>query len=143
MLHMRSLFVAGVAAAFASHAAAQISDVSPKTAVSMQVEDDLVRATAQEQVHALQPSPLSHCLSFIPYPSMAKRHRQQGQALLSFKVTANGTTENPTLVRSSGFPLLDKAAMDTLIFCTSNATEDDTSRLKPGQYLFPITWHLE
>jgi len=74
---------------------------------------------------------------------MARLHRQQGQALLSFKVSANGTPEGPTLVKSSGFPLLDKAAMDTLVFCTSNATEDDKSQLKPGQYLFPIKWHLE
>lgn len=91
----------------------------------------------------LQSSPLSHCLSFVPHPAQAKRHRQQGRALLSFKVSVNGTTESPTLVRSSGFPLLDKAAMDTLVFCISNATENKKSQLKPGQYLFPIAWHLE
>lgn len=104
---------------------------------------DSVRETAQAPMLSLQSSPLSHCLSFVPYPVMAKRHRQQGRALLSFKVSANGTTESPTLVRSSGFPLLDKAAMDTLVFCISNATENDKSQLKPGQYLFPIAWHLE
>lgn len=92
---------------------------------------------------ALQASPLSHCLSFVQYPAMAKRHRQQGQALLSFKVSANGTTESPTLVKSSGFPLLDKAAMDTLVFCTSNAPEDDKSQLKPCQYFLPIKWRLK
>lgn len=92
---------------------------------------------------ALQASPLSHCLSFVSYPAMARLHRQQGQALLSFKVSANGTPESPTLVKSSGFPLLDKAAMDILVFCTSNATEEDRSQLKPGQYLFPIKWLLQ
>lgn len=104
---------------------------------------DSVRAKAQEPMLAPQASPLSHCLRFVPYPAMARLHRQQGEALLSFKVSANGTTESPTLVKSSGFSLLDKAAMDTLAFCTSNATQDDKSRLKPGQYLFPFTWRLE
>jgi TonB family protein len=143
MIHMRRLLIAGAAATLASHAAAQTSGDSPKAFAPKEMGSDSVRATAQERMLALQASPLSHCLSFVPYPPMAKRHRQQGQALLSFEVSVNGTAESPSLLRSSGFPLLDKAAMDTLIFCTSNGTGDEKSQLKPGQYLFPITWHLE
>lgn len=140
---MRHLLIAAATATLASHAAAQSSGDSPVPVEPQEMGSDSVRAKAQEPMLAPQASPLSHCLRFVPYPAMARLHRQQGEALLSFKVSANGTTESPTLVKSSGFSLLDKAAMDTLAFCTSNATQDDKSRLKPGQYLFPFTWRLE
>jgi protein TonB len=45
------------------------------------------------------------------YPTEARRLRQQGQVLLSVDVSAEGRAVGVALKQSSGFPLLDQAAM--------------------------------
>lgn len=48
-----------------------------------------------------------------PYPKMAKRLRQQGVTLLKVKVSEHGECQQVDLLTSSGFDLLDRAAMDS------------------------------
>jgi protein TonB len=46
------------------------------------------------------------------YPMMAERRRIQGEAVVSFRISFDGLLlEDPKLIKSSGFSLLDKAAL--------------------------------
>lgn len=45
------------------------------------------------------------------YPELARRRHQQGLVLLAVKVTAQGRTASVEIKKSSGFPLLDNAAV--------------------------------
>lgn len=46
-----------------------------------------------------------------PYPTMSHRLNEQGAVRLDIRVEANGTASNVRVVRSSGFPRLDDAAV--------------------------------
>lgn len=46
-----------------------------------------------------------------PYPAMSHRLNEQGAVRLDIRVEANGTASNVKVVRSSGFPRLDDAAV--------------------------------
>jgi protein TonB len=48
------------------------------------------------------------------YPSEAKRKKQQGEAWVAFTVSANGGIGGVRLMRSSGSPVIDKAAIETV-----------------------------
>lgn len=48
------------------------------------------------------------------YPLLARRRRQEGLVVLSVKVTTAGKAESVAIKETSGFPLLDEAAMDAV-----------------------------
>jgi protein TonB len=48
------------------------------------------------------------------YPALARQRRQEGVVLLAVRVTAKGKAGEVTVKKSSGFPLLDEAAMRTV-----------------------------
>jgi len=48
------------------------------------------------------------------YPDEALRRRQEGVVLLAVAVDERGATANVSVMTSSGYPLLDRAAMDTV-----------------------------
>ena len=48
------------------------------------------------------------------YPSLSLRRRQQGEVLVHALVNEQGETEEVALIRSSGFSLLDHAAIDAV-----------------------------
>ncbi|NQS90431.1 TonB family protein [Patescibacteria group bacterium] len=48
------------------------------------------------------------------YPYLAKRQGIEGIAYLSFSVLSNGLSQDIKIVRSSGFPILDKEALATI-----------------------------
>ncbi|WP_157016190.1 energy transducer TonB family protein [Mesorhizobium xinjiangense] len=50
----------------------------------------------------------------LRYPSAARRKRVQGEVHVQFTVSANGGVRGIRVVRSSGSPVLDKAAIDTV-----------------------------
>jgi protein TonB len=50
----------------------------------------------------------------LRYPSEAKRNRITGEVRIRFVVTANGAAESIRIVRSSGSPILDQAALETV-----------------------------
>ena len=49
-----------------------------------------------------------------PYPAMARRRRQEGLVLLSVRVSAQGRAVRVELKQSSGFPVLDEAALQAV-----------------------------
>jgi protein TonB len=48
------------------------------------------------------------------YPPAARRRRQEGLVLLAVKVNSHGRAARVAVKQSSGFPLLDDAAMHTV-----------------------------
>lgn len=52
--------------------------------------------------------------SSLRYPASARSARLKGEVHVSFVVAANGSAGSVRVVRSSGSPILDKAAMDTV-----------------------------
>jgi protein TonB len=77
-------------------------------------------------------------LNNVSYPDPAKRKGWQGKVLLSFVITADGNVRELKVVKSSGFTLLDRNAIETV---------RDTAPFPrpPGeaQLVIPITYHLE
>jgi periplasmic protein TonB len=77
-------------------------------------------------------------LSNVNYPDPARRKGWQGKVLLSFVITADGSVRSLKVIKSSGFILLDKNAIETV---------RDTAPFPrpPGeaQLVIPITYHLE
>jgi len=48
------------------------------------------------------------------YPPRARRWGMEGTAEVQFRIARDGSVEDVTLVKSSGFPLLDRATVETL-----------------------------
>ncbi|MFT7144914.1 MAG: protein TonB [Alphaproteobacteria bacterium] len=62
------------------------------------------------------PSVASHINNPAPhYPEKARLKKQQGTVLLSVVVQPNGKVEDVLVVKSSGYILLDKAALKTVV----------------------------
>ncbi len=49
------------------------------------------------------------------YPAMSRKLQEEGKVLLQVKVTATGTAEQVQIKRSSGYPRLDEAALNTVL----------------------------
>jgi protein TonB len=75
------------------------------------------RATAVAALQAVRPEVLSLKPSFAQapppprYPAQARRRNQQGVVLLEVRLDARGEQRELTLLRSSGVPSLDQAAL--------------------------------
>ncbi|MCR4266221.1 energy transducer TonB, partial [Nitratireductor sp. ZSWI3] len=50
----------------------------------------------------------------LRYPSAAKRERLRGEVQVRFTVARNGSVSGISVVRSSGSPVLDQAALETV-----------------------------
>ncbi|PVZ85908.1 hypothetical protein C9426_17495 [Serratia sp. S1B] len=48
------------------------------------------------------------------YPVAARQRKQEGTAIIEVELSASGSTQRISLVRSSGFPLLDRAALQAV-----------------------------
>jgi protein TonB len=77
-------------------------------------------------------------LKNISYPDSARRMGWQGKVLLSFIITADGSVREFKIIQGSGFPILDKSAIETV---------KDTAPFPrpPGeaQLVIPIIYRLE
>ncbi|MBS1643759.1 MAG: TonB family protein [Bacteroidetes bacterium] len=54
---------------------------------------------------------MAYFSSELHYPDSARAHNQEGRAMIEFTVSEVGKVEDPKIVRSSGFELLDKEAI--------------------------------
>jgi protein TonB len=51
----------------------------------------------------------------LVYPYMARKRRMEGTVLVDFRINQKGIAENVRVLKGSGFPLLDSAAMETVV----------------------------
>jgi protein TonB len=72
---------------------------------------DATTVEAQPEIKA-EPSYLANPLP--AYPMLARRRHQEGLVVLSVKVTAAGKADSVRIKDSSGFPLLDAAAVEAV-----------------------------
>lgn len=70
-------------------------------------------------------NPDGHCARPI-YPRESLRYEQQGRVDLEFLIDSDGSVVDSRIKKTSGFPLLDTAAIDGLSKCRFRAvTKDD------------------
>ncbi|MES3024575.1 MAG: energy transducer TonB [Pseudomonadota bacterium] len=63
------------------------------------------------------------------YPRASLRHEQQGTVTLAFLIGTDGTVQDSRIVKSSGFPLLDTAAVEGISKCQFKpARENDAPK---------------
>ena len=74
----------------------------------------------------------------ISYPDSARRMGWQGKVLLSFIISADGSVREFKIIQGSGFPILDKSAIETV--------KDAAPFPKPpgeAQIVIPISYRLD
>lgn len=76
-------------------------------------------ALAGAASHGVTSGPLSSHARYLSnpkpdYPEEARRQREQGVVLVNVEVGADGRPDEVSLKRSSGFPMLDEAAVDAV-----------------------------
>lgn len=72
------------------------------------------------------------------YPAASRRAGDQGTVLLELVVAPDGRPTEVNVLRSSGFPLLDKAAVDAVYKWRFSTKESGLARLQ-----LPVTFKLE
>ncbi len=73
---------------------AQVADSALRSAMKLQMQDELAR----------------HFL----YPPLARKRGWQGEVLLAFRLESDGSILDARIARSSGYGMLDRAALDSL-----------------------------
>jgi protein TonB len=71
-------------------------------------------ATTQKAVVGVKAEPNYLKNPEPPYPLAARRRHQEGLVLISVRVTAQGRAEKVEVKQSSGYPLLDEAALNAV-----------------------------
>jgi TonB family protein len=77
------------------------------------------------------------------YPIEGRRLDLQGQTMVMFLVTAQGVPSEPSVLRPSGHPILDHAALAHLHACIAQFGSGASEPLPPARYVLPMLWRLE
>ena len=75
------------------------------------------------------------------WPAEARRYEIDGITVLNFRIGEAGNIESPQVVRSSGWQLLDEAALRSLVKCTFKPGLDEQTRTAtyPIQFVWTLT----
>lgn len=76
------------------------------------------------------------------YPLLSRRQEEQGTVLLRIMVTADGTAGEVVVRRTSGYPLLDEAALSAVQYWRFNPASIDNKPIAEWyQVAIPFTLH--
>ena len=78
------------------------------------------------------------------YPAMARRHGWQGKVLLDFMLADNGHINDIRIKQSSGYMLLDRAAVDALskVILTEVPRQELLVAMLSGRLSLPVVYRL-
>ncbi|RLU02445.1 MAG: energy transducer TonB [Ketobacter sp.] len=76
------------------------------------------------------------------YPSLSRRRGEEGTVILELLVLKDGSVENVTIKESSGFPRLDKSAMEAVRRWKYNPAKRGGQAID-YRYLQPVTFSLQ
>ena len=76
------------------------------------------------------------------YPKEAHALGQQGDALVAFTITADGSVKNPVVRRTSGYAQLDAASLDSVAPCRFTPATRDGKAVESRATL-AYSWRLE
>ena len=98
------------------------------------------RGVAPATVSASRPAARLPCAK-MAYPSDSQRNGEQGTVHMSFLIDVDGTVLESNVVKSSGFPALDRATLDGMAKCQFTSA---VANGKPERSLlsFSYTWTL-
>jgi len=89
-------------------------------------------------------SALGDCFRRAPaYPPAALRAEMSGRSLVSFIIGADGRPGSPRLHSSSGYALLDEAALRHLEGCLASFSFDESDVLPSALFILPLSWRIE
>lgn len=88
-------------------------------------------------------SALGTCFARPPaYPVEALRNEETGRVLVDMRVDRAGFIDKPTLVRSSGFAVLDQTTLQHLASCIASFQSSNQPQLPAGRYVLPMLWQI-
>lgn len=89
-------------------------------------------------------SALGACFRRAPvYPDEALRAEMSGRSLVSFIIGVDGRPGSPDLHRSSGYRILDEAALRHLERCLNSFNQAEGEALPSGLFILPLSWRIE
>ncbi|MYN25620.1 energy transducer TonB [Duganella levis] len=101
----------------------------------------LTTALAQTPVATDATAEFSTCVR-PEWPKESLRKEQQGTVQLAFLIGADGNVQDTRVVRSSGYPLLDSAAKDSLSKCKFKPAMHDGQAVESWTQM-QYVWRLE
>jgi bla regulator protein BlaR1 len=100
-------------------------------------------ATPAAQVSHAEPGQLKFDSCAKPmYPAQSLAARHEGTVTVMFAVGADGKVNGASVLKPSGHPLLDDAALQALKLCSFRAATKDGQPVAssiPVQYVWPLT----
>lgn len=81
--------------------------------------------------------------SKLHYPDSARARNEEGRSIVQFVVNEKGEVVTPTVVRSSGFPLLDEEALRVVSLMPAWNPGEQKGQKVAVYYTLPITFRLE
>lgn len=102
----------------------------------------LAKANNNEGAPVTAPDTLQHQNPDPPYPSVSRRRGEEGTVILELLVLKDGSVDDVRIKESSGFPRLDKSAMEAVRRWKYNPARRDGQAID-YRYLQPVTFSLQ
>lgn len=100
-------------------------------------------AIQEIQARSFEASLSTHLKNFVVYPVEARVQGIEGEVLMRFRMDAKGTLVYSAIEKSSGSPLLDKAAIDATHRASPFPPDTATVHQQMSEFLIPIGFHLD
>jgi len=105
--------------------------VPPETARSAAVQFSLpLHATAAADMDRVRRLLRNHLESYKYYPASARRRSIEGHVDVGFTLTRNGAADHITVLQGSGYAMLDRAAMQTVLKAQPFPADNGTYRFR-------------